>query len=172
MLCFFMQRILRAKEVSNFKITSNSYRSRERQAGDRNRSIRICRCKFCRRPRNVKSLARISRGVHHYPRQFYLKDAEHQGSEGVLSLHSLSCGSPRAQTRGAHSPLRFQAAPKPNLTSIGFSQRTWRTITATAKNTEVVVNSRTSPSTSRVCCDSEVVMKLTEQHDDHPLQHS
>ena len=40
---FFMQRRLRAKEFSKFKRTSNSQRSLEDRASDRNRSIRICR---------------------------------------------------------------------------------------------------------------------------------
>ena len=38
-----IQRVLRAKEFSNFRITCNSYRSREGRASDRNRSIRVCR---------------------------------------------------------------------------------------------------------------------------------
>ena len=63
---FLMHRILK-KELSKFKITSSSQRSREARASDRNLSIRICRSSGY-----VISWVRFSRGMNISSRQLIL----------------------------------------------------------------------------------------------------
>ena len=76
----------------------------------------------------------------------------------------MICGRQQAQATGKHSPVTYQAVPKPKLMSIGFSQRNWKILVATARQ-KGTVNSETCPSTSRMFDDTEVVMKLAEQYD-------
>ena len=131
----FMQRILIAKEFSQLNVTSNSYRSRADRAGDRNRSIQICRSSgygsASAVPTTKDCEVRISLGVEQLARRFIPKSTEHQGPGTVLSPQSSSCGRPR----GEQSQVRYKAAPKPKLVSIGLSQRNWKIILANAKQT-------------------------------------
>ena len=62
------------------------------------------------------------------------------------------------------------AAPNPKRISIGVSQRVWKTNPSRAKHKGL--NSEILPSTSRVFCDTEVVMTLTEHYVGHMLRHS
>ena len=77
---------------------------------------------------------RISRGIQQYARHFIPAQTDHQISETASSPQSSSCGRPRAQPTDGHSPVRYEAAPKPKLFAIGFSQRDWKIILATAKH--------------------------------------
>ena len=78
-------------------------------------------------------------------RQFVPAGTDHQILEAASSQQSISCGRPRAQATGGHSPVRYKAAPKPKLFSIGGSQRAWKLTRAKALTNricEFVENSR------------------------------
>ena len=75
-----------------------------------------------RQPGHCESWERVSRGIEQDARQSVPTDTEHQNSGAVLSPQSSRCGRPRAQTQSEHLPATYQAAPKPKLLSIGFSQ--------------------------------------------------
>ena len=135
-----MQRMLKALEFSKFKISSNSERSREDRVSDRNRSVRICRNFGNRSTRTVTT-----------SRKFEVVGACLTRNQTVRtttnSKHFLNTKKPRAQTQGEHSTIRYKAAPKPKLFSIGFSQRNWR------KNTDKAKHKGFCASTSRVFFD-------------------
>ena len=61
-----------------------------------------------------------------------------------------------------------QAMPKPRIMSVGFSHRKWRIILAT-KRFWIQMHFQTI---HKYFYDTEVVMKLTEQHDGHTFWHS
>ena len=74
---------------------------------------------------NEKAWVRKSRGIDQYARQLILTESDHQHPEAVPSQQSMTCWRPRVQETGGKSSVRYKAAPKPKLTSIGLSQRVW-----------------------------------------------
>ena len=94
---------------------------------------------------NLKSWVRISRGLDKHARHCLPTETDHQNSEAASSQQPRSCGRPRAQVTSRPSPVRYKAAPKPKLFSIGFSQRVWKPIQAkalTKRDCEIVSISR------------------------------
>ena len=94
---------------------------------------------------SFKSWVRKSRGMEQYTRQFIFTETDHQNLEAASSQQSTSCGRPRAQVTSGHSLVKFKAAPKPKLISIGFRQRVWKSIAAkdfTKMDCEFVSNSK------------------------------
>ena len=83
-------------------------------------------------PGYEKSWVRIWRGVEQYARQCIPTQTDRKHLAAVPSQQSLSCGRPRAQETSGNSTVRYKAAPKSKLISIGFSQRVWILMPATA----------------------------------------
>ena len=119
----FLQRILRLKKFSKSETTSSSYQSCQDRTSDGNCSIQICKNFGVWSTSTVtKSWVRVSRTIEQYARHFVPTETDHQNLE-ASAQQSIRCGRPWTQETGGNSSVRYQAAPKPKLISIGFSQR-------------------------------------------------
>ena len=111
---------------------------------------------------NSKSWVRISRGIEQYEGQFIPTQTDHPNLEAASSQQSTSCGRLRAQVTGGHSPVTYEAAPKPKVTSIATSLVTNPSTSKTQKRLRIRKHLPTLHDGP-----IQVVTKLTEQYDGH-----
>ena len=139
-LCsFYAENTQVSKDFSKVKITSNSWQSRQERASDMNRSIRIC-WNFGHRSASTVSTtrkfevlgAKITRNwtarttIHLFYRNWTPKILER-----CFRRSRRAAGEHR---RKVNTRFGQEAAPKPKLTLIGFSQRDWKITWARAQH--------------------------------------
>ena len=157
-----MQRILRTKEFSTFEVQAVRNDHVRTVIGI---EVQIVQMFEVQVPLQHTSWVRISRGNGPNARQKVPTEDWPPTSWCRVIIAVSNLRGPRVQETVGNSPVRNEAAPKPKLMFIVFSQRVWKLIPAKYQP-KGTVNSSASPSTSRRSYDIQVVMNRAEQYDE------